>query len=396
VDWSPGQQAALDAAHSWLDDPKDRPIFRLFGPAGTGKTSLAQEIMSGRNATFAAFTGKAALVLRRKGNAASTIHSLIYLPKAKCSLRLKELEGHLSQARLANEPTDELEAKVRAERENVRRPSFSLNMDSELPEYEVLCLDEVSMVGSQIGNDLLSFNVPILALGDPFQLPPVRDGGFFTNAKPDVLLTEIHRQAADSPIIKMATIVRTGGDLEAMEYGPGCRVVDRLKFEQVEHAAYDQVLVGRNATRKAYNARYRAEVLGRVSMLPETGDRLVCLQNDHEKGLLNGGLWNVVTCDVVDDDYLMLTITDDDSGATLSTMAHRAHFEGKEDQLGPYAWQEAASFDYGYALTVHKAQGSEFDRVLLVDESACFRDSARRWLYTGITRAARELTVMLT
>lgn len=397
MNFSPGQEAALSSVRSWLNAPS-RQVYRLFGPAGTGKTTLAKHLAeeAGRVA-FMAFTGKAALVMRRKGClGASTIHSRIYVPKSKSQLRLLELECELTEAREKNKPTAELEAQIRVERDNLRRPAFTLNTLSDLKECDLVVLDEVSMVGAQVGGDLCSFGVPILALGDLAQLPPVRDGGFFVNQNPDWMLTEIHRQAADSPIIQMATDVREGRGLQIREYGLGCQVVNKEEwltdFQKVVN--FDQVLVGRNETRKRFNTRYRTEIRGYTSPIPVAGDRLVCLHNDHEQGLLNGGLWDVGACDVLDDDLVSLTVKDVDSDRRVTTLAHRHYFEGREKELSHNAWREAASFDYGYALTVHKAQGSEFDRVLLVDEGHCFGGDSSRWLYTGITRAAKEITVM--
>ena len=70
------------------------------------------------------------------------------------------------------------------------------------------------MVDEELGRDLLSFGKPVLVLGDPAQLPPVKGGGFFTEAEPDIMLTEVHRQAADNPIIRMSMVVREGGRLD--------------------------------------------------------------------------------------------------------------------------------------------------------------------------------------
>lgn len=402
MDWSPRQQAAIDDIRAWLADSARQQIRRLFGYAGSGKTTLARHLAAdaGRVA-FAAYTGKAALVLRQKGcPGASTIHQLIYLPKDKSAVHLKQLEGQLITARAAQPVNEthvaELEGKVRAERMNLKRPSFSLNTESEIADLDLLVLDEVSMVGASVGGDLCSFGIPILALGDPAQLPPVADGGFFTNQKPDVMLDEVHRQAEGSPIIAMATAVRRGGDLEMGDRGGGCRVIHRSGFRFEESRGFDQVLVGKNETRRKFNTRYRDEILGLKDHLPVEGDRLVCLRNNHEKGLLNGSLWVVVQRITIDDDSMALIVRDPDTGIEIATEAHRHHFEGREDDLAPWAFKEADAFDYGYALTVHKAQGSQWNNVLLVDEGHVFRDNARRWRYTGITRAAEQLTVMKT
>ena len=72
----------------------------------------------------------------------------------------------------------------------------------------------------------------------------------------------------------------------------------------------------------------------------------------------------------------------------------KAFFEGTEGELAYPIRRESDEFDYGYALTVHKAQGSQWDDVLLFDESYAFREHRARWLYTGLTRAAKRLTIV--
>src|SRR5690606_12740333 len=159
-------ETALREVSRWLKDPNGQQVFRLFGWAGTGKSTLAVHLAKGvGKVVFAAFTGKAALVMRKRGCVgASTIHSLIYV--------LVEEKGG--------------------------EPKFVLNHDSDIVDADLVVIDEVSMVGAELAKDLLSFGKKVLVLGDPFQLPPVKDAGFFTNIDPDIMLTEIHRQAADN------------------------------------------------------------------------------------------------------------------------------------------------------------------------------------------------------
>jgi exodeoxyribonuclease-5 len=140
MSWSPQQERAISDVRAWLADPKGKQVFRLFGYAGTGKTTLAKELAQSvrGDVLFATFTGKASLVLRQKGcEDASTIHSLIYKVDV-------------------NERTGEA--------------TFSLNPDSDLASAALLIVDEVSMVGEELANDLLTFNKRILVLGDPAQL----------------------------------------------------------------------------------------------------------------------------------------------------------------------------------------------------------------------------------
>jgi exodeoxyribonuclease-5 len=361
--WQPQQEAALKAVSEWLKRGEPQ-IFRLFGYAGTGKTMLAKKIAENAagEVCFAAFTGKAALVMRSRGcNNASTIHSLIYLPR--------------------DTETEE--------------PSFVLNADSEVNRASLVIIDECSMVDAALGRDLLSFGKPVLVLGDPGQLPPVTGGGFFTGAAPDVMLTEVHRQAAGNPIIKLSMLVREGKELSPGTYG-GSRVIKRSEIHSSMVTSAGQILVGLNRTRRAYNQRMR-ELLGYQGALPEAGDKLVCLRNNHPKGLLNGGLWLAKTAAQLRKKKLTLTVVPEDEPARkpLRIRVPPEFFQGLEETLSPQMRRDSDEFDYGYTLTVHKAQGSQWEDVILFDESFAFREHRNRWLYTGITRASERLTIVM-
>lgn len=398
LELSPQQSAASAAVQAWLAGGiQDRPVFRLFGYAGTGKTSAAMALAEHAegHVCFATFTGKAASVLRDKGcYTAQTIHSLIYVPKIKGAAHLATLQEEMRICTDLDRQR-ELRTQIQAERENLKRPSFTLNLESVLRGAALLVLDEVSMVGTAIAADLLSFEVPILALGDPAQLPPVRDGGYFTDATPDVMLTEVHRQALDSPVLALATKVRKG---EAIAYGTygDSRVVSRGTLSVQELAAHEQVICGRNATRHAVNARIRKEVMGFESHLPVAGDKLVCRRNDRETGLLNGTQWMVKASEVIDADTIELTIYDPsaDEPYSFAVTAHRHHFEDRAGELAPWDARLAQHFEYGYVVTAHTAQGSGWKSVAVIDESAAFKQDARRWLYTACTRASERVTII--
>jgi exodeoxyribonuclease-5 len=399
------------AVSRWLKNP-DKQVFRLFGYAGTGKTTLAREFASGVEGSvfFGAYTGKAAYVLRQKGcPGAQTIHSMIYQSMEKGKARLRELENALIQlqAELVSSglPKEKLEDHQRVidmqkmlseERQNLSRPYFSLNPESPIRHAQLVIIDECSMVDDQMGADLLSFKSKVLVLGDPFQLPPIGGAGYFTErVQPDVLLTDVRRQARDSPIIELATKTRNMEKLSIGSYG-GSSVVNNgdLPRDEAQRMAIeaDQILVGKNATRHASNRRMRS-ILGR-SGDPQPGDRLVCLRNNNELGLLNGGIWSCTDFGRISEDRATLSVLPEDEGLELTCEAHTHHFEGRGDDLPWYERKEAEEFDYGYALTVHKSQGSQWNKVMLYDESWIFRQDRYRWLYTGITRAAENITVV--
>ncbi len=208
------------------------------------------------------------------------------------------------------------------------------------------------------------------------------------------MLTEVHRQAADNPIVRLSMLIREGGRLAPGKYGES-RVISRDLIDAEQVTAADQVLVGLNRTRRGYNRRIRA-LLGHAGTVPEAGDKLVCLKNDRKKGLLNGSLWSVQTVGGVRRRKIRMTVMPEEDGAHKPLrIGVLPEFFTSEEEI-PYALRrDSDEFDYGYALTVHKAQGSQWDRIVLFDESGAFRDYRDRWLYTGVTRAAESLTVVL-
>ncbi|HWK86178.1 MAG TPA: AAA family ATPase [Xanthobacteraceae bacterium] len=367
--FTPHQDAALNAVGAWL---KAKPgkngnpnIFRLFGYAGTGKTTLARHIAESvdGDVKFAAFTGKAALVMRSKGcHDAQTIHSLIY----------------------------------RARESGEEVPSFDLWDDAPVSKASLIIIDECSMVDAELGRDLMSFGVPVLVLGDPAQLPPIQGGGFFTESEPDAMLTEVHRQAEDNPIVRLSMDVREGRELKPGDYGDA-QVVARRALDPDRVMAADQILVGRNATRRAYNKRMR-ERKGFGGELPAADDKLVCLRNNRKKGLLNGGLWTVVKAPAAASRaraIMQMRLMPETGGRAVKVSVRKECFTG---EIGDVEWGQRKpydEFDFGYVLTVHKSQGSQWDDVVLFDESFAFPESRGRWLYTGITRAAERLTIVV-
>lgn len=366
--FSPQQETAISAVQKWLKE-KDasRPIFRLFGFAGTGKTTIARELAAQNEGgvAYMAFTGKAALAMRKNGcDGATTIHSAIYTP-------IPEPSG------------------------GVR---FVLNPDGPAASASLIVIDECSMVDAALASDILSFGKPILVIGDPGQLPPVSGAGYFIDAAPDAMLTEIHRQAEGNPIIQLATTIRTGGALHHGDYGKA-RIIGRGVLSTGAVASFDQVIVGRNVTRRSFNARIRAH-LGRKSALPIATDRLVCLRNDKGKGIFNGGLFEVVergTPRPTSPEVFPLKLTSEDFSERKPfwVKVRQEFFTGGIEDVDYKLLRHTQHFDYGYALTCHKSQGSQWSNVLAYDESGVFREDAARWLYTAVTRAQERLTLVM-
>jgi exodeoxyribonuclease-5 len=356
------QDNALKEADKWLTtESKTKPFFYIAGFAGTGKTTIAKHFANNINGTvcYAAYTGKAALMMRKNGcYGATTIHKLIYKSNVDKSGKVY----------------------------------FSINYASPLFAASLLVIDECSMVNDKIAKDLLSFKVPILVLGDPAQLPPVSGAGYFTENTPDVMLTEIHRQATDNPIIYLATQVRNGNKLDYGNYGES-RIIRNIQDEHIFES--DQFLVGRNVTREAYNNHVRTTI-GLTDLYPTNDEKLICLKNDYKCGIYNGGMFNVVDRydKKIDSDFCELTVVSDDEKAQPVHVSVHKSFLNPQYQK-PKHWtllKDTQQFDYGYCITTHKSQGSQWDNVLIIDESWCFRDDWQRWAYTAITRASEKIT----
>ena len=420
IELAPQQAEAAAKITDWYGDDS-RQVFRLFGYAGTGKTSSARHIVEQlgvRRVLYAAFTGKAAYVLRGKGCVgASTVHSLIYQPVEKVRAHLEQLKAKL---RTVEDPAERLELQrdITREQAKVESPDWILREETELDGADLLVVDEVSMVGERMAKDLLSYGCKILCLGDPAQLPPVDGGGWFINAHPDHLLTEIHRSALDSPVTRLATAIRNS-EPGQRDYGITGADGDSGRREQLTIAdllAFDQVLVGRNATR--WQACHLLRTLrGLVGQRPLAGDRIIALANSAEAEVFNGQQFDVLSGKNGDRaDRYELHVRDDEGNERDLTVwaAGFRDLEGekqaKRDGRGSIV---AATF--AQAITVHKSQGSQWPRVLVIDESsvfygAAYRDAARvlgpgaasveghvngrRWLYTATTRAAEQVVIV--
>lgn len=410
---SSGQQEAADKVKSWYEEADElrdnaagKPIFRLFGYAGTGKTTTIRAIISqlglelGSDVLFGAYTGKAAMVMRRQGLPASTIHSLIYKVVDPDRKKCQELHKKL------NEETNEGEKnRIRQELQLASKPSFQLRLPEETPleDASLLVLDECSMVNSDMLKDLLTFGVPLLVLGDPGQLPPIEGESPLTSVEPDIMLTEIHRQAEGNPIIAYATRARQNIPLPFGEMGSSRNIMKSM-LTRDDILGFDQILCGKNNTRKAINEEVR-RLQGRVSPYPEAGEKLICLRNSTENGLFNGMICYVDRVGDLLDSSIELFIrreTDEPTSDPIRVLALRAHFDVYSDKLAldKVKWWERTDtdeFDFGYGITVHKSQGSQWDSVCLIDDKM-FKGwgnpgDRKRWLYTGITRAVDRICV---
>ncbi len=381
----------IEASNSILDwynkSNVKTPYITLGGYAGSGKTTLISniafkigKIKKATKIAFCSYTGKAAQVLKQKlfnldivrpWDSVSTIHSLIYSPVLNSK---EQIVGWQLK--------DELKA-------------------------DLIIIDEASMINAEIWRDLTSYGVPIIAVGDHGQLPPIQ-GRFSLMKSPMLKLENIHRQARDNPIIKWSQVAREYGEIPILNESSPSGVFRKFSKGSTEGAqelselleTYDQdmlILCGYNKTRVNLNKHIRS-LQGFYSDAPECRDRVICLRNNHEKKIFNGMLGNIMSINEVDNDWFNVQIELDGEDEFYEGIIPVKQFNNPTSLNFTSNRAETVRgdlFDFGYALTVHKAQGSQSPRVLLFEERfrAMDDDMWRRWLYTGITRAGRELYI---
>ena len=421
---SPQQAAAIKAIVDWYRHrAHQQQVFRLFGYAGSGKSTITAAAIEavgldpmGRDGEtaggvlFAAFTGKAALVMTRKGTPASTIHSLIYrvseaTPEevARVEKELFDLQRDLRRMGPAERAFAEIQiSKLQLRLADIHKPSFLLNEQSRVRDAALIVLDEVSMVGPEMAADLLAFGKPILVLGDPGQLPPIKGAGAFTEAEPDIMLTEIHRQAGESAIIRLATMARQGIEIPAGQHDAHVWKLPRNAVGPAQMLRGGQVICGRNDTRLWLNTSMKA-VAGFPGTYPAGHDeKIICLKNRHDLGLVNGMFLNL--SDIEDDGPLAFRASVSTEDGLVIGGRHRFYKGHYDDHVRRDLARERRDWralrglietSWGYAITCHKAQGSQFPTVIVWDDGFGRTATDRsRWLYTAVTRAEWGLVIV--
>lgn len=400
--WSPDQETAMKRIGDWLKNGGKR--FSLGGYAGTGKTTLAKHIAENVDGevAFCAFTGKAANVLRSKGcPGATTIHKLIYDPKGDSEgAAIANLQDALMLETQKPDKDEKRVAELQVELSKLKKDNdamFSRKEASDISTAKLVIVDESSMVDRRIGNDLEFFGVPVLYLGDPGQLQPVKGKAHLVDGDYDYVLEQIHRQAEGSPIIQLASQIRQGKSFKFGSYGDNDEVLIAKKSEwdidRVDGA--DQIITGTNASRARLNRVMRKHRDFKY-VLPSVGDKLICRQNDHDAGYLNGAV-GVARGDAdLKASGLMFLDIEYEGSFRPRVICDPGMFEENYPAGRIHTGRGAGvqRFDYGYCITGHKSQGSQWNHVVIADDKmrAFDKEARRRWMYTVFTRAEERLT----
>jgi len=373
-------------------------VIRVGGYAGTGKTfmlaSMRKEIYKMNpkiEVGFATFTGKASSVLRTKlvetngifdHDYIGTIHRMIYSPKTRYNVKLKQwtIVGW-----------------------RLKKPEEIF--------VDIIFIDEGSMVSQEIWNDLLKFGKPIVVVGDHGQLPPVSQGNFSLMKEPDFLLTEIHRQALNSPIIKLSKFIRENGYIprniqsrdviKTIWNSPQCKKIwDSINFD-----GNTMILTAFNASRANINNIVR-DKLGYQKTQPYPGERIVCLKNNRDSGIMNGQIGTVIWYMPDKKDLFRLTLYIEGQDEPIESICSNKCFgqveysmydqDEKDRKSKLYKGRLIDYFDYGNCISVHKSQGSEWDKIILFEQRTKKWDDDfyTRWLYTAVTRTRKKLLVI--
>jgi exodeoxyribonuclease-5 len=258
------------------------------------------------------------------------------------------------------------------------------------------------MVGEEMANDLLAFGKPILVLGDPGQLPPIKGEGAFTNAAPDVMLHEIHRQAGESAIIRLATMARRGEEIAIGAHDEFVWKMRRFDVTPAQMLNGGQVICARNATRRMLNTAMKAAAGFGGAYPSGAGEKIICLKNRADLGIVNGQFLSLN--DIRAEDRLSFTAavtTEDGQQVAGRPRFYTGHYDDHvafDPERARRDWLEMKGLvetSWGYAITCHKAQGSQFPTAVVLDEGFGSSPADRnRWLYTAITRAEWGLVIL--
>ena len=382
------QAQAIEALRKWWYDGK-KQVFQISGAAGTGKTTLIRYLINEiklehDEVLFTAFVGKATLAMTRNGLNAKTLHSAICYCK--------------------DEPVlDENGNVVTEYNRRVTKRVFTRRKKID-PRIRLIVVDEGSMVPAKMADWLLKFKVPIIVLGDLNQLPPVIGDSFFLK-EPDVVLTQIMRQSSESPIPYFAQNVLQNGTKclsPGLQIGDKINVLSKADITPELLKDYDVIICGTNKTRNNLNTYIRERIYGRTQDYPVIGDKLICRENDwtfsvDDVYLINGLIGYVTDIDLesISDYTMKIDFKPEFMDNEFKNVTLDRIYMGLSPNDKRFYRSNYHKFEYGYAITCHLSQGSQYNRVLVFNESFGTAEERRKWLYTAVTRAIDKVTILI-
>lgn len=382
------QAQAIEALRKWWYNG-NKQVFQISGAAGTGKTTLIRYLINEikleyDEVLFTAFVGKATLAMSRNGLNAKTLHSAICYCK--------------------DEPVlDENGNVVTEYNRRVTKRVFTRRKKID-PRIRLIVVDEGSMVPAKMADWLLKFKVPIIVLGDLNQLPPVIGDSFFLK-EPDVVLTQIMRQSSESPIPYFAQNVLQNGTKclsPGLQIGDKINVLSKADITPELLKDYDVIICGTNKTRNNLNTYIRERIYGRTQEYPVIGDKLICRENDwtfsvDDVYLINGLIGYVTDIDLesISDYTMKIDFKPEFMDNEFKNVTLDRIYMGLSPNDKRFYRSNYHKFEYGYAITCHLSQGSQYNRVLVFNESFGTAEERRKWLYTAVTRAIDKVTILI-
>lgn len=395
-----GQSECLDKLIDWWKTyDGSKQVFSISGLAGCGKTFVIKYLINILdnieldNVLFVAYVGKAAMQMTKSGVKARTIHSAIYT-----MIEVNKLDKD-------GKPIIK-EGRVQKTFKFFKKPSLSSDI-------KLIVVDEAPMVDEKVGKDLLSFGLPVIALGDLNQLPPVIGKSFFLR-NPDYTLTEIMRQKAGSPILSLAEYIIKSPNLtlNPSTFGDKLMIIRKKDFFEKYSSSLlsaDIVICGKNTTRDTLNKQIREMYFKDkgVGMVQElmVGDKLICRKNNWEKevegiSLINGlvGIVDSINYEFKSATTLSIDFRPDFIDEAFEDLRiNIPYFTGTREtrekiKAVPH---DGELFEYGYAITCHLSQGSQYEKVVVFVERLGDIEFFRKWLYTAVTRASEKLILII-
>lgn len=358
-DFTSDQEQAINNVKKWFNEAKNG-YYTIGGYAGTGKSFIIpyiiQELgLEESQVAIAAFTGKASLILTKKRLNATTIHRLLYYPEVH-----KVKNG-----------------------EDVVTWKKKHCLDKSL---KLIIIDEASMVSENIHNDLMSYNKKILYIGDCFQLPPINsDFSLMNEGKINCKLNQICRQVEGNNIIQISLNIRKNIPIHIGDYGSIKKIgISNVSYK--DFLEYDQIICGTNKNRMTINQIIRK--LKGFSDIININEKIIVNLNNYQLGVINGQQIYIQKYKLNQHSILIKYKDDIENDITENELSYcnfKLEYDEKEKS------KKRIYGDYGYCITAHKAQGSEWDKVVVYDDGFGFDEVRRRWIYTAITRGKKEV-----